>query len=379
MPFAPARSGERFAFANQLRGFAAVCVVVNHFAGVYFTAPAIVAATTASVPYAGALPAFTAIAAQTWYNLGPFGVALFFLISGFVIPISLEKFDARSFLVARAFRIFPTYMCGLLLGLGAISLGAWYWHHALTFSLGTILANLFLVTDITGAPSIDLVNWTLMVELKFYLLMALLAVPLRRASIATLAGVAAAIVGLSAVMPALATIPVHGLHEFVAAFQSGALYVLFMMIGVVFYEHVRGRIGTPAATITIVGLFGAFVVCWPMSVFRDQFPSVTLNYGWALVVFASLYAVRARVPSLSIAGFFADISYPLYVIHTLVGWTIMSVLIEGAHVAPLIGAAIAFAATCALAFALHVTVERRTQSLGHAIATSMRSEPGTLI
>lgn len=337
----------------------------------YFSLPSIVAAATASVPHTGPIPAFSAIAAQSWYNLGPFGVALFFLISGFVIPISLEKLDPRAFLVARVFRIFPTYMCGLMLGLGAVALGAAYWHQPLPFTRGTLLANLFLVTDITGAPSIDLVNWTLIVELKFYLLIALLAVPLRRASVATLFGVALAILALSALAPAAGALHSHAVNVLVALFSSSALYVLYMSIGIVFYQHVRGRIGTVTAALSGGGLFAAFVACWPLTMFRDQFPVVTINYGWALIVFTLLYAGRAHVPSLRVVAFFADISYPLYIIHPLVGWTIMGILIVSLHVDPAAAAVIAFAIVATLAYLLHVTVEMHSQSIGRSLAESL--------
>ncbi|MCQ4062259.1 acyltransferase, partial [Klebsiella pneumoniae] len=46
------------------------------------------------------------------FNWGAFGVALFFLISGFVIPFSFVKATWLSFLVGRFFRIFPLYAVG---------------------------------------------------------------------------------------------------------------------------------------------------------------------------------------------------------------------------------------------------------------------------
>ena len=41
-----------------------------------------------------------------------------------------------------------------------------------------MLANALLVQDLVGQPSIDLVNWTLVIELHFYLLVGVLAAAL---------------------------------------------------------------------------------------------------------------------------------------------------------------------------------------------------------
>ncbi len=56
-----------------------------------------------------------------WFNAGQYGVFVFFLVSGYIIPASLErKGSVRGFWVSRAFRLYPLY----LLGIG-ISLLAW--------------------------------------------------------------------------------------------------------------------------------------------------------------------------------------------------------------------------------------------------------------
>ena len=357
---------ERFTFANQLRGAAALCVVANHLTGVYWSEPLLVAGATFSAVQTGAPPAFSALTAGAWYNLGPFGVALFFLISGFVIPISLERQTAPGFLVGRLFRIFPTYVLALLIELTVVALAARYWHQPFTYRPKLILANLLLVTDIVNAPSIDLVNWTLVVELKFYLLMAALAVPVRRGSLIALLAVAAAIVVVSRFSHDLFVIVPH-LGLVLRIFESNALYVLFMLIGVVFSYHVRGRIGSAAAAAAVIVLFALFVYCWPLTFFRGEYPSATFNYGWALLVFSAMYAFRRRVPDSRVADFFAGVSYPLYLVHALVGFTVMKALMV-VHVAPLPATCVAFIVIVLLALTLHVTIERPSQAFGKTLA-----------
>ena len=64
----------------------------------------------------------TALAAPgPYFSLGHTGVALFFLVSGFVIP---GAFDARTrwaFVVSRAWRLWPTYAAGLTLTIAALA------------------------------------------------------------------------------------------------------------------------------------------------------------------------------------------------------------------------------------------------------------------
>ena len=67
------------------------------------------------------------------------------------------------------------------------------WQRPFGWSAGAILANALLIYDVIGEPSIDLVNWTLSVELKFYLLAMLLLPWLRRGSAAALLAVAVTI------------------------------------------------------------------------------------------------------------------------------------------------------------------------------------------
>src|SRR5579859_2094924 len=88
-PAAPA--GSRLAWLDVLRGVAALAVVFNHFG--YFLPPAV------------KTPVYQ------WINPGDYGVFVFFLISGYIVPASLErKGSVRTFWVSRLFRLYPLYL-----------------------------------------------------------------------------------------------------------------------------------------------------------------------------------------------------------------------------------------------------------------------------
>lgn len=363
------RDNERFVFANQLRGLAALCVVSIHLGGVYWTAPQLVADATFSVPHTGPWPFFAAWFATPWLNLGPFGVALFFLISGFVIPISLERQNPIGFLVARFFRIFPTYWLALTIELVAVALSASYWHRPLTYTAPLVLSNAMLVTDVADVASIDFVNWTLIVELKFYVLMALLIAAVRRGSLIALFAVAACILFVSRFSHDIFVL-IPALWAILRIFESNALYVLFMLIGVVFSYHARGLIGTKRLVASALVLFAAFVICWPLTFFRGEYPLATINYGYAAIVFGTMYALRTYARPSRVLDFFAAISYPLYLVHFLVGLTLLRLLLDR-HVDVTFATLLAFATAIALAAALHYAIEVRSQRFGKAIASRL--------
>src|SRR5262249_39121974 len=101
---------------------------------------------------------------------GHYGVELFFIISGFVILMTLEKSgNLRSFAISRITRLYPAYWCAVLFTSAVVV--------ALTPSLAptvpTIAANMTMLQALMRSAYVDPSYWTLTVELVFYLLMVL--------------------------------------------------------------------------------------------------------------------------------------------------------------------------------------------------------------
>lgn len=363
----------RIVFANQLRGVAAASVAVSHLVGVFWAMRVVIGNASFTPPQGGPNPPLFALASQPWFNFGPFGVGLFFLISGLVIPISLEKHSRANFLVARALRIYPTYVAALLIEVGVLYANAHYWGRGFGYTRWTILSNCLLIQDLVGQPSIDLVNWTLCVELRFYLVMALVAGAVLRGNVAVLLGIALAALGLNAAMAA--GVLGHRLHDpapLAFALSTASLFLVFMLIGVLFNYHLRGRIGTAALTLWIAVMGAIFVLCWRESVFASQYPAVTWNYGYALAVFAGLYALRRWVPDSRVLDALAAISFPFYLVHSMVGYSILKVLMLSAGWGYLPSLAAAVAGGVLLATGLHAAVEMPTMQMGRSLTLQAR-------
>ncbi len=109
-------------------------------------------------------------------SLGPgvAGVALFFFISGYVIPLSVGRgLQVAPFLARRLFRIYPLYLAALLLLLIGGETGLLpRWSDMGSASPWRWAANLLLIQDFVGQPAFLGVSWTLIIELAWYALFA---------------------------------------------------------------------------------------------------------------------------------------------------------------------------------------------------------------
>ncbi len=347
---------ERIVFANQLRGVAAVAVATSHLLGVYWLIRGAVTWATLTPPLEGPNSPWVGLIQHPWFNLGPFGVGLFFLISGLVIPISLEQFGPGRFLVARVLRIYPVYVVALLIELLVLRGNAALWHRAFPFGGWTIASNLLLIQDLVHQPSLDLVNWTLAIELRFYVVMALVAGAVRRGSVVVLFAIAGAAL-LMNVAVARGVFGAAGPDTLGYAVSMEPLFIVFMLMGVLFNYHLRGRLGSAGLVVALAAMGVIFALCWRISAIVGQWPGVTMNYGCALLLFGGLYAVRRHVPNNRLLDAMAAISFPFYCVHSLVGYSVLKLLMLRFGWGYPAALPMAVLVVVALAVGLHASVE----------------------
>jgi peptidoglycan/LPS O-acetylase OafA/YrhL len=147
-----ARRHGRLAWMDALRGIAALLVVYTHWGPV-------------------GVPEIYRVSSR-WLVAGNAGVLLFFLISGFIVPASLErKGSVRTFWVSRIFRLYPLWITALIAvaALDAIRgnyLGPYYANH---WKL-VLAAEATMLQELIRVPSVINVMWTLSFEMVFYFL-----------------------------------------------------------------------------------------------------------------------------------------------------------------------------------------------------------------
>ena len=362
-----------------MRGLAAVLVVFSHLFNVYPFAPGIVSAIIAAPEVAVPASWLSRAVTQPWINLGPFGVGVFFLVSGFVIPFSLRRHGRAGFLLARALRIYPTYWAALAAGCILVWASARWWGRPLPFNVRSMWANATLLHTWRNIDSIDRVNWTLVIELHFYLFAAILRPWLLRASLLPML---AACAGAAAVWLAQRT----GLIGTPSFLELIAMSLPYMLVGTLFHYHFTGALGAAALAGAAAGLLAVFVGLQLISPATGGDPVTIASYAEAFLVFAAAYAARAWLPDWRVLRALARISYPLYAVHLMAGFTLLTFMIAGPPGWPFewAGGAV-LAILLALATALHWGIERHTIRWGAALgrinprAGTPASHPGAAV
>lgn len=136
---------------DVLRGIAALGVVIFHYTSQYNTV----------YKHSSEL--------NFYFSYGRHGVEFFFILSGFVILMSLERIKSSlDFIVGRFARLYPNYWVGIILTSIIITLSQLPEEQ---ISLTNILINFTMFQGFFNVPNVDGVYWTLYIELCFYILM----------------------------------------------------------------------------------------------------------------------------------------------------------------------------------------------------------------
>jgi peptidoglycan/LPS O-acetylase OafA/YrhL len=177
------QSPGRLAWLDALRGFAALCVVFDH------------GSTLLLRPVRDLL--------YHWLNFGQYGVFVFFLVSGYIVPASLErKGSVRSFWVSRVFRLYPMYAVALILSAIAYQTRYGTISGAEHDPLTSMASWLLMLPNVLTGPNVPNVTWTLSYEMVFYLLLvALFSWKIHTHSGGYALGCAIAAVALGGVLP----------------------------------------------------------------------------------------------------------------------------------------------------------------------------------
>ncbi|MEV4071784.1 acyltransferase family protein [Nonomuraea fuscirosea] len=329
MLLAPAR----LAWLDALRGPAALAVTMHH-AGWTFI-PGVWAEVDRRI------------------DLGTWGVFVFFLVSGYIIPASLERRgDLRAFWTGRAFRLLPLLLTAFCLAFLLVAAGVLPAPPGLGERppLLVALGNLTMLQELLNLPAVISVTWTLSYEMAFYLLcvalfavrqahrsagiaivLALLAVPLGlllpRAAIGGGADLTAALLGLAVVAAVALTVLGRGTARTAGALAGGLLALALVILGsrggtwqgviilatmfagTAVYRAEQGTISRPAATVAVAAALGCGL---PAKADPAWAPAIVLAFG----AFALAYALRRRRFPRWLAGL-GVISFSLYLLHPL--------------------------------------------------------------
>ena len=305
---------------------------------------------------------------------GVFGVVLFFFISGYVIPFSVQRnFTIDNFIVRRIFRIFPAYLVVLALTIGFAALGFHPWHETLAKSdLIGFAANIFLVQDYVGRPAFVGVSWTLSVEFVWYAiyLAAFLYWGNKRAFTLALAG-SAVVIALSFLSIAVdARLPLGRIGMINAALIG---YCAFLM------HH--QSFSPQRFQIAVAAFIASMLISQYVSFGYFNHPNISLFNGFSGWITATvLFLLFVLVPRLQtsplsngkIPALLGEVSYSVYLMHGLV-FHLLSTVMGG-----IVLLICATAGTLATSWVMFTIVEKGGVKLGKQLTTKLASSPISL-
>lgn len=396
-------TASRLAWLDALRGFAALCVVFDH-GSTLLLRPA------RDFLYHG-------------LNLGQYGVFVFFLVSGYIVPASLErKGSLRGFWISRAFRLYPMYAAALVLAVVAYRNGHGTISGAEHNPLAAAASWLLMLPNLLTGPNVPNVTWTLSYEMVFYLLLAALfswgahrhsgGYALTSAAVAValggvlpmaaltrwadhaaqgplaldaaadalvLGGIALAVLGGRPLARAGTAIAVLTALTLVTANQgypypwSGGVILALMFTGTLIYraEHGQADKAAAAAIAAAVLTLATFAGLWHGARYGSQWQAQwASSVLLAAATFGIAMALRnRRIPR--VAAWLGVISYSVYLLHPLIFNAYRSVpVLHRTHTMPVQAALFAalLAAIVAASAATHYLIERPMQWLGRAVA-----------
>jgi peptidoglycan/LPS O-acetylase OafA/YrhL len=336
-PTAKSGARSRLAVLDGLRLLAATMVVFYHYVGVpnakigHQGRTEVLAWGTSA---ANIFPHFLHQAATYGWT----GVELFFMISGFVICMSGWGRRPADFFVSRVVRLVPAYWAAT--ALTAVVLMTF---PRLTAGIqpSMVLTNFTMVQSAYGITNLVPAYWTLFVELTFYLLFGLVAI----------GGVTYRRMVTFCVLWSVASIVAANSHNPVLNMIINPSYSPYFVAGIAFF--LIYKFGSNLLLWAIVAYSWLISVNQPHTNPPPQVVILISSFFVIMAVVATHRLDRIRWGWLTVAG---ALTYPLYLIHQDIGFTVFSYLHNS--VPPLVLAGLTYVAMLVAAWLIHRLVER---------------------
>lgn len=356
-------TSERLTWVDTLRGVAVICVFLLH---AMLDVKRYGLSSTTILP---GLSVFEEIVFG-FFDFGKIGVAIFFMVSGFLIPVTLNKPGQRviaCFSLNRFFRLFPAYWVSIVAFLFLLPTG---------LSFFQVATNFTMIQRFVGVPDLNGVYWTLQIELIFYSLCSILkwrgwldrnSVPL----------ISVCVFGVIALVLSFARF-YFSLRLPVAI----ALALQLMFLGYLWRRWMNSDFARVSDVWkALVCICITLLVACPLAYSRDygfgeSWSRYLLSYCLAIAIFAiaSINGVRLRWLS-----FLGKVSYSFYLIHTIVisvvvKWVFSSSIhtVGVSHLLSVIFISALVSVT--VSWVLFEVVEEPGVRLGRAIVRAVRGE-----
>jgi peptidoglycan/LPS O-acetylase OafA/YrhL len=319
--------------------------------------------------------AYPSLSVVTRY--GYLGVDMFFTISGFVVLLSAWGRRPSEFVISRVVRLYPAYWVAVTLTTIV----------AITLSRGMFkvtpvqyAANMTMLNSVAHIANIDVVYWTLYAEIRFYVLIFVLAwAGITRGRVVAvlwtwLAATAmiethALPAGLSATLDIL--VQSQWSHYFIAGmalcliYRGGLSWQLGAILAIAYANAVYQAIN-----------FGHLVASRYHQSLHAPVIAIAVTVIFIVMTLIALRTTRRLGrPWFAVAG---ALTYPLYLVHAYIGFVIINLI--GRHFNRWVLLVAMIAGMCGGAYAIHRLIEARLAGRLRRVLTALvaarKREPG---
>jgi peptidoglycan/LPS O-acetylase OafA/YrhL len=221
-----------------------------------------------------------------------------------------------------------------------------------TYTLKQILINLTMFQDILGSKHVDGVFWTLMIELKFYILTAIL----------FYLGFLKKIHYIILVLLSLSILTLILSQFYDKTFGNKVIsYLMLMYLGSSFFYAYKEQITFRLRNILISIVLIYFSINHFFLTGSNEYGSevgYSIGTCFAIITFISTINIKRSISK--ITTFFGNISYSLYLIHQVLGYFIINLLFDS-----LISQIIAFSILTIVSYFIFILIEKPINKFGH--------------
>lgn len=266
-------------------------------------------------------------------DFGRLGVAIFFLISGFVIPYSAEM-ETRSnkilFLLKRILRIWPIYIIGTWITFSALQFYGWLSNGEWSLTLKDYLVQSSLLGDWFELWGFDGIGWTLQIEIKFYVFFFLLFILHKESDYKTIVRIAVTIALLSVLYSAnISGLLERGRTVYMVCYTiiNASMYILYILMGTGIYCLYVGKWDRKVWLMVEEVLLICFIVS-VHSLLPYYEASIFLNYILAFLIFLNVYMLRDKIKQGKILKYFAENSFTIFILHGVNGYILLTIFYD---------------------------------------------------
>ena len=306
----------------MLRILAVFLVIYGHFVSVGMYAPVI--PTIISDPNLPLLPVNFLAGLDNFLlkRLGTLGgvcgVTIFFLVTGYLMPMMMDKYTRLQFLINRFFRIFPALIVAVVI-IGFIV----YYTQGISFSIKSYISSITLTYDLIHTLPVTPVLWTLIIEVLFYIICAITGkFSVKKLILLQSIGITTGIIIILAKQNNLSGI-IYYMRFFFMIFVGSSIYLseksnkIFDKILIILHSFLISFLvfTLSSSYLNSIGIYDNFGIKL-YSRFNTHLITLLIFISFKFIFRQIEYT---KIKHYKILSNLADLVYPLYLLHTSIG------------------------------------------------------------